>query len=95
MQPDFTKGGRHKNAPYETTHVRVPVALKDYVKQLSDEYKISLEKGTNEDFINSLSKPVNEKKLISLSQQLLKLRQQKKSIKTVLDNLLTAILGEV
>ncbi len=40
---DYTKGGRGKKAPYETTLARIPVALAPTVKKISDEYKKQLE----------------------------------------------------
>jgi len=36
------KGGRGYVAPYETTHVRVPVPIKDKVEQLIEEYRKSV-----------------------------------------------------
>jgi hypothetical protein len=47
----FAKGGRGKIAPYKTTHARIPVEIKDYVKFVSDSFKQSLENGTVEDFL--------------------------------------------
>lgn len=35
-------GGRGHTAPYETTHVRVPVPIKDKVEQLIENYRKSL-----------------------------------------------------
>lgn len=31
-------GGRGKKAPYETTHVRIPLPIKDRVEQLKEQY---------------------------------------------------------
>jgi hypothetical protein len=33
------KGGRGLKAPYETTHVRVPVPIKEKVQKIIDDYK--------------------------------------------------------
>lgn len=33
------KGGRGKKASYETTHVRIPVPIKEIVEKLSTDYK--------------------------------------------------------
>lgn len=33
------RGGRGVKAPYESTHVRIPVPIKDKVEQLSQAYK--------------------------------------------------------
>lgn len=38
---DISKGGRGKKADYETTHARIPVALKELVTTLSNEYKLT------------------------------------------------------
>lgn len=35
-------GGRGHTAPYETTHVRVPVPIKDKVEQLIEDYRKSI-----------------------------------------------------
>lgn len=36
---EYTKGGRGKKAPYETTHCRVPKQLKPLIDKLTGEYK--------------------------------------------------------
>lgn len=36
---EFTKGGRGKAAPYETTHHRIPEPCKDTVKTICDTWK--------------------------------------------------------
>jgi CRISPR/Cas system-associated endonuclease Cas3-HD len=100
MKPEFTKGGRSKIAPYETTHVRVPKILKSWMIQVSDQYKQSLEDGTNIRFLDNLhsfssQQTTNRENLETLAEKVLKLRRQKKSTKDALDNLLTAILGEI
>lgn len=45
---DYTKGGRSKKAPYETTHVRIPVELKLEVQEMSNEYKQEFDKAQQE-----------------------------------------------
>jgi hypothetical protein len=37
----ISKGGRGNKAHYETTHVRIPVELKELVNRLSDEFKLT------------------------------------------------------
>jgi len=37
----INKGGRGNKAHYETTHVRIPVELKELVNRLSDEFKLT------------------------------------------------------
>lgn len=34
-----SKGGRGLKAPYETTHVRVPVPIKEKIQKIIDDYK--------------------------------------------------------
>lgn len=41
----FTKGGRGKQAPYSTTHVRVPTPLKTEIDNIIREYKEMVEAG--------------------------------------------------
>jgi hypothetical protein len=98
-----TKGGRGHVAPYETTHARIPVAIKSYVNFVSDSFKQSVEDGTDGNFVLTLestmenitmNKAVNENNIRQLALEVIKLKKQKKSTKVALDNLLTAILGE-
>ena len=103
MSLKSTKGGRGHVAPYETTHARIPVAIKSYVNFVSDSFKQSVEDGTDGNFMLvldstvekiSTQKDVNENKLKELARELVKLKSQRKSTKVAMDNLLTAILGE-
>jgi hypothetical protein len=98
-----TRGGRGHVAPYETTHARIPVAIKSYVNFVSDSFKQSVENGTDGNFVLTLestienitmNKAVNENNIRQLALEVIKLKKQKKSTKVALDNLLTAILGE-
>lgn len=41
--PEFTKGGRGKQAPYESTHCRVPVPLKPLIDEIIARYKERLD----------------------------------------------------
>jgi len=93
MEIEFTKGGRNKQAPYTTTHVRIPEKIKDYVIELSNQYKISIQEEKEQQFLKSLDKPVNKKILIELAEKVVKLKQQKKSTKEALENLLTYIIN--
>ena len=103
MSLKSTKGGRGHVAPYETTHARIPVAIKSYVNFVSDSFKQSVEDGTDGNFVLTLestmenitmNKAVNENNIRQLALDVVKLKKQKKSTKVALDNLLTAILGE-
>lgn len=98
-----TRGGRGHVAPYETTHARIPVAIKSYVNFVSDSFKQSVEDGVDGNFVLTLestmenitmNKAVNENNIRQLALEVVKLKKQKKSTKVALDNLLTAILGE-
>ncbi len=103
MSLKSTKGGRGHVAPYETTHARIPVAIKSYVNFVSDSFKQSVEDSTDGNFVLTLestmknitmNKAVNENNIRQLALDVVKLKKQKKSTKVALDNLLTAILGE-
>ena len=103
MSLKSTKGGRGHVAPYETTHARIPVAIKSYVNFVSDSFKQSVEDGVDGNFVLTLestmenitmNKAVNENNIRQLALEVVKLKKQKKSTKVALDNLLTAILGE-
>jgi hypothetical protein len=98
-----TRGGRGHTAPYETTHARIPFAIKPYIEFVSNSYKKSVEDGTDGNFVLTLdatvenitmNKGVNENNIRQLALEVVKLKKQKKSTKVALDNLLTAILGE-
>ena len=98
-----TRGGRGHVAPYETTHARIPVAIKSYIEFVSNSYKQSVEDSTDGNFVLTLestmenitmNKAVNENNIRQLALEVVKLKKQKKSTKVALDNLLTAILGE-
>jgi hypothetical protein len=55
-------GGRGKKAPYETTHVRIPVDLKSQVKLLVEDYRnnhYKIAENNNQEFINDLSLDVD------------------------------------
>ena len=44
---DKPKGGRGKKAPYETTHMRVPLPLKAQIEKLIEDYRLSLDNETD------------------------------------------------
>lgn len=77
-------GGRGNKAPYETTHVRVPVPIKSEVERLIEEFR----EGKSQQQENSLT---------SLEDALVTARdilKQKKSARVSLEKLLTAIYGK-
>lgn len=92
------KGGRGLKAPYTTTHVRIPVPIKDIVLELSQRFK---EMTTSEDdlpFTDSvdiqallLNQALSKQDAIQKAHQIL---QSKKGAKVSMQKLLTAIYGE-
>jgi hypothetical protein len=83
-----TKGGRGLKAPYDTTHLRVPVPIKDKIQRIIDAYKESLDPNLDTSENKKLLTP-NE--AIEIAQTIL---SQKKSAKVSMGKLLTAIYGE-
>lgn len=81
-------GGRGIKAPYETTHMRVPVPLKPDIEAMIDDYRKNLLTGNDADTI--------EKQLTSLSEAIRaakSLVRSKKSARRSMARLLTAIYG--
>ena len=77
-------GGRGNKAPYETTHVRVPMPIKPEIERLIEEFR----EGRTQQQENSLTSLENA---IEAAKELLK---QKKSARVSLEKLLTAIYGK-
>lgn len=97
---DKPKGGRGKKAPYETTHLRVPVPIKDRVEELIDVYRAGL-LGVADDLQNDAYYLADEYKktnmLTSLEDAKEKAKsiiKEKKSASQSLAKLLTVIYGE-
>lgn len=84
----YTKGGRGLKAPYETTHIRVPVPIKDKIQGMIDAYKESLDPSVDTSEGKKLLTP-NE--AIEIAQAIL---TQKKNARISMGKLLTAIYGE-
>jgi len=83
-------GGRGNKAPYGTTHMRVPVPIKEILEQLVEKYKQAVVEG------QEVNLELNSTNVLSLEQATEKAKQilaQKKSAKLSLKNLLTAIYG--
>ena len=80
----INKGGRGKKATYETTHARIPVALKDLVQSLSDQYKLT---GTLPS-VEASEITFTKDEAIALANQILK---SKKGAKHCLEKLLTGL----
>lgn len=78
------RGGRGVKAPYESTHVRVPVPIKEKVEALVEAYK----NGASDD---SENKVMSLDDAVEVSQKILK---QKKSARISLAALLSAIYGQ-
>lgn len=77
------KGGRGVKAPYETTHVRVPLPIKDKVQQIIDDYKNGTDSRGND--------IIEYEQALELAKEILK---HKKSARVSLKNLLTGIYGK-
>lgn len=76
------KGGRGVKAPYESTHVRVPIPIKEEVEKLIDQFKSGEQK--------------EEKKLASFEESVdvaRRILSQKKSARVSMEKLLTSIYG--
>ena len=78
------RGGRGVKAPYESTHVRIPLPIKDRVEELSKAYK----DGTLDE---SESELLSLEKAIAAARSILK---QKKSARVSIENLLKVIYGD-
>jgi hypothetical protein len=88
----MNKGGRGIKAPYETTHVRVPVPIKDKVQKLIDDYKNNLEtQEVNQQDNEQDNNLIDFDEAIALAHQCL---IQKKSARLSLQKLLTGIYGK-
>jgi hypothetical protein len=88
----INKGGRGLKAPYETTHVRVPVPIKDKVQQLIDDYKNNQDtQQVNQQDDEQDNNLIDFDKAVELARQVLK---QKKSARVSIQNLLTGIYGK-
>jgi len=101
----YTKGGRGKKAPYETTHVRIPKEIKSLVDRITTNYRELYDQPeAMARIISSLTsilenqKPVNDFNEIGLTQEeaielAKKLLRAKKSKKETIEKLLTSIYG--
>ena len=77
-------GGRGKRAPYETTHMRVPLPLKTQIEQLIEDYRLSI--------LDGIDRPSSE--LIPLDEALIiaqKLLRSKTAKNDTVAKLLTSI----
>jgi hypothetical protein len=79
-------GGRGKKAPYETTHMRVPLPLKTQIEKLIEDYRLSA--------IDGIDRPSSE--LIPIEEALKtaqKLLRSKTAKNDTVAKLLTSIYG--
>jgi hypothetical protein len=77
-------GGRGKKAPYETTHMRVPLPLKNQIEQLIEDYRLSI--------LDGIDRPSSE--LIPIDEALViaqKLLRSKTAKNETIAKLLTSI----
>ena len=83
----ISKGGYNGKAWYETTHARIPVALKELVQSLSNEYKLTGNVPSLES-IPVFQLTLTKEEAIALANQLVK---SKKGAKHCLEKLLTTL----
>jgi hypothetical protein len=76
-------GGRGHKAPYETTHMRVPVPVKEKVEQIIEEFRSGSVADSSKLF-------VSVEDAVTTAQQILK---QKKSARESMKKLLMSIYG--
>jgi len=89
------KGGRGHVAPYTTTHLRVPTAIKEQIQLAIDSYKELILNGEvdPDQEINLWETKVPSKdEAVAIAQKILR---SKKSAKESMTKLLTALYGEV
>lgn len=91
------KGGRGKQAPYESTHVRVPVPIKAKVDKLVEDYRVLVFDGKRpEEEIYNVPSAMSLTTLGEAQAIARQILSQKKSAKMSLQKLLTALYdGEV
>lgn len=94
----YTKGGRGMKAPYETTHIRVPLPLKEALEKVINAYKESLDVDQAlavllqiHDEQTSEINPLTANDAVQLATQIL---GQKKSAKLSMSKLLTGIYSQ-
>lgn len=80
-------GGRGKKAPYETTHLRIPLPIKDKVEKMINDYRSEILEGIKTNFEIKLS--LEDAKL--LTRKILQAKKQSKI--EAMANLLTSIYG--
>jgi hypothetical protein len=91
------KGGRGHTAPYQTTHLRVPIAIKDQLQLVIDDYRklvilneIDPIEGAVLNNVFWDKKMPSKEEAIEIAKEILK---QKKSARQSLNKLLTALYG--
>lgn len=82
------KGGRGAKAPYETTHIRVPLPLKQKIEQICEEYKQKVISGEDVTESEDTASIMEFEEALELAKTILK---QKKSARVSLKSLLTGI----
>ena len=95
--PMALNGGRGKKAPYETTHVRVPLPLKDVVQAMIDNYRWTQHIPSVDDLTKKevTIEPCYEEIAIELAKSILEGNvKRKKSTKDCMEKLLSAIYSK-
>lgn len=92
------KGGRGLKAPYETTHIRIPVPIKDAVLKMSQRFKEVCMNGEVVPFTDDfdfqtfgVSQTLSKDDAVQKARDILK---AKKGAKVSMEKLLTAIYGD-
>lgn len=95
---NIPKGGRGKKAPYQTTHVRIPVALKPAIEQMIAEYKdlvvndiLSADEEISHNNYTLYRELPNKLQMIEITEKLLK---QKQSARKTVEKLIKFLYGE-
>jgi hypothetical protein len=82
------RGGAGVKAPYETTHVRIPSAIKEQVEQLSKAYKERVLQGEEQATLPDGDQLMSFDEAVEISRKILR---RKKSAKVSLESLLTSL----
>jgi hypothetical protein len=82
---DLPKGGRGKKVPYETTTVRIPIAIKDQVEDMANRYRTAVIEGSE---FTPGDGGCDLNRAVALAKKLLR---QKRSAKLTIINLLQVL----
>jgi hypothetical protein len=87
-------GGRGIEAPYETTHVRVPVPIKPQVEKLIDDYRsLVLNENAKPDLYKECASAMTIKSYSEAVEMARQILRQKKSARESLEKMLAGLYG--